>query len=87
MGDRKSEVTVLIDSDKLTRDWSNVKNQLRYQRTKHLKSLNATTIVPQIPLGSSFGSNINPPMPEIAPSTSMVAETKDIMEMIRDYAN
>lgn len=34
LGDRKSEITILIDNDKITRLFPNINNQLRYQRKR-----------------------------------------------------
>ena len=34
LGDRKSEITILIDNDKITRLYPNINNQLRYQRKR-----------------------------------------------------
>lgn len=83
LGDRKSEVTILINSDKLTRDWPNVKNQLRYQRRKQITSL-STNITSTNALGGMFGNNMAVAMPEA--TNAVAAETNDIMAMIRDYA-
>ena len=76
-------MTILINSDKLTRDWPNVKNQLRYQRRKQITSLNSN-ITSTNALGGMFGNNMNMPMPET--TNAVAAETNDIMAMIRDYA-
>lgn len=38
LGDKKSEVTILIDAEKLTHEFPNVKNQLRYQRKRQITS-------------------------------------------------
>lgn len=34
LGDRKSEITLLIDNDKITRKYPNITNQIRYQRKR-----------------------------------------------------
>lgn len=34
LGDRKSEITLLIDNDKITRKYPNINNQIRYQRKR-----------------------------------------------------
>ena len=46
LGDRKSEITVLIDNDKITRMFPNINNQLRYQRKRQQNST-STNITPQ----------------------------------------
>jgi len=40
LGDRKSEITVLIDNDKITRLYPNINNQLRYQRKRQQNTAN-----------------------------------------------
>lgn len=34
LGDRKSEITLLIDNEKITRKYPNINNQIRYQRKR-----------------------------------------------------
>lgn len=34
LGDKKSEITLLIDNDKITRQYPNINNQIRYQRKR-----------------------------------------------------
>jgi signal transduction histidine kinase len=64
LGDRKSEITILIDNDKITRLYPNINNQLRYQRKRQQ---NTTGIQPQgsqagtlPPSIDSFSYNNNP---------------------------
>ena len=97
LGDRKAEVTLLIDSEKITRQWPNVKNQLRYQikrQNNNAKMMN--------PMGSNMGmggnsGTINPfiqqqsnnPMmsnqPDMGQNNSG-GGNNDIFDMIREFA-
>lgn len=43
-------------------------------------------IVPQIPLGTSFGTNMNMGIQDVPAPNVSTTETNDIMAMIRDYA-
>ena len=39
LGDRKSEITLLIDNEKITRKYPNINNQIRYQRKRQANSI------------------------------------------------
>lgn len=51
LGDRKSEITILIDNDKITRLYPNINNQLRYQR-KRQQNTQAVLQQPSAPVAS-----------------------------------
>jgi hypothetical protein len=63
LGDRKSEITILIDNDKITRLYPNINNQLRYQRKRQQNTQSTqpqstpSTLPPPI---DSFSYNPNP---------------------------
>lgn len=61
LGDRKSEITILIDNDKITRLYPNINNQLRYQRKRQQNTAGQTTQQPTNGLPPSIDSfNFNP---------------------------
>lgn len=66
LGDRKSEITILIDNDKITRLYPNINNQLRYQRKRQQNTAgqggsqsNTGGTLPQPMDSFSFGGGSN----------------------------
>lgn len=55
LGDRRSEVTMLLDHNKVIRSYPNVANQLKYQ--KSIRPSNISKLPPTIP--ESHISNVN----------------------------
>ena len=56
LGEKKAEIAILIDSEKLVRAFPNISNQIRYQK-KRLQNLNP-------------GMNLNPMMPNMPSANS-----------------
>lgn len=84
LGDRKSQITILIDNDKITRLYPNINNQLRYQRKRQQNTSGqsgqpATGLPPSI---DSFSFNPNPPS-----SGNYQAEQKNQVDQIWDILN
>ncbi|CAM6001897.1 unnamed protein product [Sphagnum balticum] len=73
LGDRKSEITILIDNDRIARLYPNINNQLRYQRKRQ----------------QSGGGNLQSQMVQPAPSQEYyqppIKETEDIYAMLKEF--
>jgi len=65
LGDRKSEITLLIDNEKITRKYPNINNQIRYQRKRQSNTSQMNPQPPmQQPVDNAFYNPINQPFVE-----------------------
>ncbi len=79
LGDRKSEITILIDNDKITRLYPNINNQLRYQRKRQQTTAGQATQPPNtaLPQVESFNFNSNHPNHPNSNTNTFQAEQKN----------
>jgi hypothetical protein len=78
LGDRKSEITILIDNDKITRLYPNINNQLRYQRKRQQNTA--------VQSGQTATSTLPPPIDSFN-FNSYQSEQKNEVDEIWDILN
>lgn len=78
LGDRKSEITILIDNDKITRLYPNINNQLRYQRKRQQNTAQQQPQQQQQQLPPQIDSFY-------APQSQPQKETDAIYDMLKEF--
>lgn len=92
LGDRKSEITILIDNEKITRLYPNINNQIRYQKKRQSTTAQpgqTTTPTPatQQPQQESFNNNSNNYQQQPFPSESKQDfDLEGIMGILNEHA-
>lgn len=89
LGDRKSEITILIDNDKITRLYPNINNQLRYQRKRQQNTQAALQQQPSAPISSLPPPSQNPdyyPPSSYPPNDTHKNEVDEIWDILNIHA-